>query len=117
MPIELDLSKIHVVDISDQIKVAVPPTWHITQSGEHYGRDLRDLENEVARELGIEWGEIFGEAMQGVYEKRQTCARVVIEMVRKQPELELWVTCSDPEFSPMYRPLAHVEIKSKLSFD
>lgn len=117
MPIEFDTSKFHVVDISDQIKVAVPPTWHITQTSEHYGRDLRDLENEVARELGIEWGEVFGEAMQGVYENPTNCARVVVGMVRKRPELELWVTCSDPEFSPMYRPLAHVEIKPTLSFE
>lgn len=103
-----DVSKLHVVQIpADLLKV--PPTWSIAQSTDHYGRDLRDLENEIAASLGITWPVVWGEALQGTYEREEDCARVAIGMMRRLPELRLWVTCSDPEWRPSYAPLAHVD--------
>lgn len=107
----IDLSKFHVVDISDKIKNLVPPTWYIAQSSEHLGRDLRELENEIAAGLGIKWPVIFGDEFQGMYEQESDCASVVVGMVRRRPGLELFVKCSDPEWRPPYRPVAHFEIK------
>lgn len=110
------MSKFHVVDISDQIKKAVPPTWLIAQRSEHFGRDLRALENAIAAELGITWPQAFGDEMQGVYEKEEDCARVATEMMRRQPELRLWVTCSDPEWRPAYSPIANIITTVRIDF-
>lgn len=99
----------HVIDISETIDKMVSPSWLITQPSEHHGRDLRPLENEVAASLGVKWPVAFGEEMQGVYEDESLCAQVAKGMMRRRPDLQLWVTCSDPDWRPKYSPLAHIE--------
>lgn len=113
----IDLTKVHVVDLSEELKKIVPPTWSVCQSSQHYGRDLWDLENAVTAELGIRWPVVFGEELPGEFEQEQDCAQVAVGMMRHRPDLMLFVKCSDPDLRPTYSPLAHFEIKMKLSFE
>jgi hypothetical protein len=73
-----------------------PPFWIL--SLRNSAGNITALERETAAELLIEADAILGDGLPLAYASEQDAVQIAVTMMRKRPELEIGVACSDPSF-------------------
>lgn len=98
----MDLTKMVVIDISDQFKP--DPRWALCTPPPGHG-DISDFERQVAAEIGVVGVDDDLGFRNLFYGSEQEAVKVAVAMMRKRPELQIWVRGPAGQ---TYAPLAHV---------